>query len=179
MEYGIGIACGILFTFIFVALFYRLVYKKEYRGKKGPFHEKEVYDERQLLARGSAYKAGFFSLLGYILCLTICNEINQDKSLLTTNALLLGIILSVGIFAIVCIMKDAYMSLYENSKIVLILFFIIGLINVVGIGIPTLLADANPQEKSNGFINLASGTMILIVAIVFIIKSIHDKKDDE
>ena len=96
-----------------------------YRNKKSNF------DERQLLARNTAFRYSFFFLLFYCFAcavLQLCNVIWAPISI----QMFLGIILSFAIFIALCIIKDAYFSTSKkyNTNAV-IFFFAYGVVNSV------------------------------------------------
>jgi len=119
-AYVLGICCGILFAVIILAFVRRRLYGKAFGSSK------ETYDERQLLARGEAYKAAFFTAMGWMIVSALIRDL-LDTSVQMT----LGICLSVGVFAIVCIKKDAYLSLREKPKNCIRWFLILALLNLV------------------------------------------------
>lgn len=176
MAYAMGVVAGILFSVLLVTLCYKLSFNKHGRDKKGPFREKEIYDERQLLARGVAYKAGYFSLMFYLLLVILINNADKDTNYITDLMLVIGVYISIGVFAVVCIIKDAYMSLYENAKRSILIMLILGFVNI-GFGVSGVLEDTT--EKKQYIMNFTAGIVILITCIVFVIKRLSDKDKDE
>ncbi|MDD6327544.1 MAG: hypothetical protein PUA62_03735 [Lachnospiraceae bacterium] len=177
MAYAMGLVAGILFSVLLIALCYKLIFYNHGRGRKGPFREKEMYDERQLLARGAAYKAGYYSLIFYLLLVILINNADKNTNYITDLTLVIGVCISIGVFAVVCIIKDAYMSLYENAKRSILIMLILGFINI-GLGVSGVLEGAT--EKKQYIMNFTAGIVILISCIVFIIKRLSDKdKEDE
>lgn len=173
MANALGVVFGVIIVCFLFGCCYKFFYKKQFRDKKRAFSEKVLYDERQLLARGCAYKAGFYSLMIYLIGIIILEQMKLGYTFVSANSLWLGIVISIGIFAIVCILKDAYMSMYENSKMVFGFLVGMGIFNV-------FIGVTNYHEKNTtGFTNLSVGIMMLIVCSVFYIKKMHDKYDEE
>lgn len=183
MEYVFGITLGVLCCVLFLLVYGKMFYKKQYKDKPGIFQEKKVYDERQLMARGRAYKGGFFSLMISVTLLLLVNEVTPDVNIMNYSGVICCIIASVAIFAIICIIKDAYMSLYESTKNVAILFVLIGLFNVV-IGFSELFSEGiivkdeatGLDELSDCVGSLAAGFALLIICAIFLAKVSYDKK---
>ena len=101
-------------------------------------NKKANYDERQLLARNSAYKCSFFFLMVYCLVCGLLHLFQVEWSDLAVQ-LFLGIILSFTLFIAISILKDAYFSnsRKQNTQSV-ISFFSSGIVSIlyllVGIG---------------------------------------------
>lgn len=140
--------------------------------------KKGSFDERQQFMRGKAYKSAFFVLIFYLLiagwydlcgCIIWCDRITES---------FIGICLSATVFAIQCVLSDAYMSLKEKPAGIISLFSAIGIINLV-LGIINL--SQRGYAFSNGVLNFRSinffaGITILIILTVFIAKLQADKK---
>lgn len=79
---------------------------------------KDTYDERQLKARGEAYKLGFIVALFGLLLLLIMEFYSTDEKLNINLIFPIVIIafVSLIVFACVCIWKDAWLNLYEKPK---------------------------------------------------------------
>ena len=83
---------------------------------------KASYDERQTLARYSAFRTSFIFLLFYCL---ICAAlyILDIKWSNTAVQMFMGCILSLSLFIALCILKDAYFSDSPRRNIYSVLFF--------------------------------------------------------
>lgn len=185
MEYALGIIVGILGCIIFMLIFGKLVYKKQYRDKANIFNEKKIYDERQLMARGRAYKGGFISLIISLLFMEIANEAIKDVNLMGYSGVLICITISVTVFAVICIVNDAYISLYESAKKVVVMFIVIGGFNLA-IGISEYVSaggfvvkdeKAVVQDKLSDCVSsMLVGLALIAICVVFLAKIAHDKK---
>ncbi|MCM1497708.1 MAG: hypothetical protein NC124_04505 [Clostridium sp.] len=175
IYYYLGVAAGFLFGILLV------VFAKWLAGKLGGRVEwkvKNSYDERQLLARGRAYKYAFFTLIFYVAVVSIAKEIHGIKWFMSFAGMWIGVCLSVTVFAVICIAEDAYMSLYENAKTVVITFSLIALINF-GAAVPALMGTHSLLEDGA----LSADCMYLVVGITFLVilavfggKMIYNKK---
>lgn len=154
---------------------------KKFGGKVDFLFKKDSFDERQQLARGKAYRAAFFTLAGYVVFLAYVAEMSKDSVLLSIGGLWLGIMISLLVFAITCIVKDAYMSLYENAKGVLILFALVSLLNfgLTAGNIAHGMKLIEDNKLSGSSMNLMIGIIFIIIAAVFAGKLLYDKKQEQ
>ena len=101
----LGFVAGILMV---LALFALLTLALRSRGQKdSPSPGRGKYDERQKLARGRAFRAGFIAVLCY--------------EALYGFADLIGLFLGLAVFAVTAIVQDAYLALNERMNNWLIL----------------------------------------------------------
>lgn len=89
--------------------------------------------------------------------------------------------ISLAVFATICILKDAYMSLYENVKGVVIMFSAVGILNIA-IGIGNIVDGTSLIE--NGVLsvrctNLIVGLLFIYILPVFIGRVIYNNKQLE
>ena len=142
--------------------------------------EEAKYDERQLKVRGDGFKYGFFTEIGYctVLCLLHIAEINLPVE----EAVLwfFGVILSVAIYAVYCIHKEAYLSLNESASRFRVVFGLIGAINIV-IGV---MACLHGEVIKNGVLtfkclNLICGVFLLILGLVLTIHTKMAEREEE
>ena len=129
LAFTIGIITGFLFVFMITYIISRIARKKSGRHTNytGP-----KYDERQLLARGRAYKAGFFTMIAYVSLAGLLSEMFGNPLLMSFAGLWGGVTISLLVFITICILNDAYMTLYENVRSVNLLFGIIIVANLIG-----------------------------------------------
>ena len=138
------------------------------------------YDERQLKVRGDGFKYGFFTGLFYnmILCLIHIAEI---KIPIAEEVLLfLCIIISVSVYAIYCIRKEAYISLNESASRFKIMFSALGVMNI-GIGLMAYFHGGMIVDGVLTFrcLNLLCGIFLLVIAIVLHIHMKLIEKEEE
>lgn len=179
IYYLLGVICGVAVGLAFVAI---LVYLTRKMGGKIDLDvKKDAYDERQLLARGVAYKFAFYTLLDGMVVIALMEEIAGIRLFMSMAGVWVMICISIAVFATVCILKDAYMSLYENVKGVVIMFSAIGILNIaIGIG---NIVDGVPLIE-NGVLstrcaNLIVGLLFVYILPVFIGRVIYNNKQLE
>ena len=170
-----GVVAGLAFCVVVVWLIRKVGGKVDLNCKKG------AYDERQMLARGEAYKYAFFTLMIGVVVVCLLNDIAKIPFFMSIGGMYIIVCISLGVFATICIVKDAYMSLYENAKGVCMLFGVIGLLNVA-IGIINIAHGTALLE--NGVLtvdclNLVVGVLFLYLLIVFGARVIYNSKQPE
>lgn len=173
--YVLGVLSGIVTGLLAVVVIAWIA--KKAGGKFGVFckDKEKVYDERQSLARGQAYKVGFFTLMIYVMLAVFMDEIFDIHILMSLGGMWIGVCLSIAVFAIICILKDAYMSLQENARGILIMFGAIGVINLCCC-LPRLLhgegftevAQAVKNGKIYEYTKISVNSMNLTVGILFL-----------
>lgn len=166
ISYIVGIIVGIVIV-LFCFIFTKILLKKKGLLKK------ECYDERQEIEKGKGYKIGFFVGLVYYLLLMIVQltDIEFDNAFFT----FLGICLSVGTFAIYCIVKNAYFGYNQPPKGVTILLFVILIINLF----PCIMSLIEGKMLRSTGINLLCSVLLLTVIVASLIKNHINNKDSE
>ncbi len=170
--YVAGFCVG-LFLVLFVFLIIRVFNKNK---------TKTEYDERQILARNSAYKTSFFTLIGYMALIALLDSFDFKWAEFDIQ-IFLGIFLSVGVFVTICIFKDAYFSYNEKSmKSFLSVCLVLGLMNILAfvmnvvIDGETIFTDGLLNDNST---NLFVGILFIILLIMSIIKKMISKRTVE
>lgn len=140
------------------------------------YHYREViqnkYDERQLIARGHAYKIAFVTLCSYLVVTllldTIFNILFADYSL----TVMIGIIISIVLFSITCIRNEAFCYLNQNYKTYYFQLGSILLINVIIVAGTFLEGDnlTTDGQLNNHFLNFALAVAMLIIIIALTAK---------
>lgn len=175
LAYVLGFFVGILCVVI-VSTIIGIIWKKKHGTKYG------TYDERQVLARGSAYKSGFFILMIYeILIGTLSLGTGIEFFADTMTKSFVGIVIAVTVFAVQCISQDAYCSLSENAKSLVILFFAAGIINLIIVVRSYLIGEVYLTNGRLNYhsINLMVVIMAFVIAIANLMKMHKDKSQAE
>ncbi len=173
MEYKVGFLVGLIIATGLGGLV--VVFLIKITRKDGKI--KGQYDERQLQAKGNAFKYGFFTQMFYSLALATFSMAKIEIPVENGVLLILGVLLGIFVYAIYCINKEAYISLNENKKRLTIVFGFIGLINLV-LGIQSIVHGRVIVEGiiTPAVTNLLCAVLILIIAIVM---NLHRSKADE
>lgn len=107
------------------------------------------YDERQLAVQGKAYKYAYFTM-SMVLILEVLGDMMLGVKLIEANLLILiAVCVSVMVFAIACIMKDAYVAPKTDMRFAWMILVLVGGLNLV-IGLIELI---------HGKIRIVNGTL--------------------
>lgn len=138
-----------------------------------------TFDERQERARGQAFQYGFFTLIGAVLVYSLAEQLLGRWCEPLVGAMLC-ICAGVGVFAVVCILKDAYLSLKEKPRTVMTLFVVISAANLVLGGVylaeGTLVEDGVLTFRA---VNLIAGSTTLLILAVYLVNYILREREGE
>ncbi len=147
------------------------------RKKQG--RPKPEYDERQMAARGVAYRWAFLTLMLSLAVNTGVEAIWGPWAKPGVSAWML-IFLSIGVFIVACVRKDAYFAVAQDPKASLWLFGA-----VVVLQIPNIIITL----RSGGFVedglltwdalSPASGALFLVLTVCAIVRLRRQREDDE
>lgn len=167
VAFVIGLAVGLLVVAICVAA-----------SKKGD-EVKNQFDERQELVRGKGFKYGFFTMMIANAALLVLNILEIPLFSNMEVAMTASIVIGVSVFASYCIWNDGYFALNENRKSLLIMFGLIGVLNLV-IGIGNVFAGVIMENGAFTFrsTNLFCALIFIVVFIVMLAKHIKDGKEE-
>ncbi|MCM1130991.1 MAG: hypothetical protein NC310_03005 [Roseburia sp.] len=169
LMYPLGFGTGLFISVLCVSLLSIVIRKKK--------SYQTQFDERQLKSRGTCFCVSFFFLLIFLFIDGIVrNLLDYEWSSYLVGVFTWGM-LSIGVFAIMAIWKDAYTSEGENKLRFSIFLGVIGLIDCV-VGIVLLMQDGFVINGQIGtaFINLLGGTVLLVTAINLFVKYKVDKR---
>ena len=137
------------------------------------------YDERQLVEQGRACKYAFVSMIVFI-CLEPLSEIMAGHKLMDTNvALWLCAVLGVGVFAVYCVIKDAYVTVKTSPWVQT---FVMGLLSVVYVLMAVARLDGGLIKDGMltvDFAYLAMAADFVIIFLTMLIKTLRDRRSRE
>lgn len=166
--YYLGIVFGILFAVGVFLIAYFI------RKKRHPNWGQ--YDERQMLGRGKAFQAGFFTLL---IAGAVCNvwdyisPLPGGSFLWNIGVLLLG----VTVFAVTAIHYDAYVGMNESPR----RFLTMGacfIFAMAAIGFSNLHSH-RPEGHIIGITNFGVGIVWIIIVAALLLHRRNAQKEDE
>ena len=163
----VGLAAGIVAGLIFVAFLFR--------KKVLDCH----FDERQELARGKAFQYGFFTLLISTYAYGTSDVVfGHWCDALAGVTICLAI--SLCVFAVTCILKDAYLSLREKPRVVMTMFALLILINL-GFGVMYGVSGDLVEDGVLTFraVNPIIGLATLVILIVYIVNHLLRSREEE
>lgn len=169
-AYKIGLAAGAALAAIAIVVI--MLMKKS----KKVSH----FDERQKLARGRAYKAGYFTLITYMFLYGITDAVGLIWCD-TLTGLCIGLIMGVAAFSIAAIHDDAFLALDENIRSWSMLSVIITVINLAVAVINSIRGRAIAAEGLTFYsINyFVAGLFVLIFISLMIRNSRTSREEDE
>ena len=158
---GIGVLCGVA-----VGLLIWFVFNKANKNAK--------YDERQVAARGRAYKAGFVTFVFCEVVIFFIELFTEVPLVLFTPGTLQMIVtlLSMLVFVEFSIFSDAY---YAATQKFSMSWCIIMLLLAASYVLKFILAE----DKGNNVLMLSAGIMIIIAMVSLIVKQKLDKKEQD
>lgn len=179
--YVLGVLAGIAFGLLLFVLMKIVIHLAGGKVQLKWDRKCDGFDERQKLARGVAYKWGFFTILIYVMVVSLLNDFGITGMFMSFGGLLIGICLSLFVFVVICILKDAYMSLYENVRGVVMMLSFVAAVNLI-CGTRTL-AEQRPLLEdgtlSLGWANISIGTLFILTTIVFGVKAVYNNRQLE
>ncbi len=163
----VGLAAGLLAGLAFI----KFLFKK----KVLDMH----FDERQERARGKAFQYGFFTLLIAAYAYGI-SDVLLGRWCDVLTGVTLCIALALCVFAVTCILKDAYLSLREKPRTVMTMFALLSTINLLFGGMYALSGDlVEDGVLTFRAVNPIIGAAILVILIVYIVNYLLRPRDEE
>lgn len=156
IAYFGGMIVGIAVVAIVILLFKKKLNKRIFGSE-----EKAKYDERQLIEQGKAGKMGMYFLMVYNAIFGII-DVCFDLPINTFVLMFAGIILTVTVYATICIWNEAYFPVNQSIKRWIWLLFGIGTLNAV-----TAIFNAKGPDASNELINTSVLINILCVVMCY------------
>lgn len=140
---------------------------------------KTKYDERQQEIRTIGYKRAFFTLVGYFSLYAILDSARIDLHAASAVIVLLGIMIAACVLTTTCIWNDAYFAMNEDPKKIKIGLLLIGIANLL-IGIANSASSGLMRDGKLSFpaINLLCAFLFAYLFVLFLLKDLHDKKED-
>ena len=148
-------------------------------GKKK--RKTQEYDEMQLKIRATGYQIGFFSALILLMGAILCSELGLFKAVTPAFAMFAVIMISVTIFAVYCILHDAFLGMNGSGKSYIFMFAAVTILNVI----VTIRRMAEGEILENGVLTFSGGSSLLlsagflVILITLIIKSLRGGKEAE
>ena len=167
MGVAVGLTAGIIAGLVFVALLFR--------KKILDMH----FDERQERARGKAFQYGFFTLLASTYAYGI-SDVLFGRWCDVLTGVTLCVAAGLCVFAVTCILKDAYLSLREKPRTVMTMFALLSAVNL-GFGGMYAVSGGLVENGVLTFraVNPIIGFTTLVILIVYIVNYLLDSREEE
>ena len=169
-EYNFGLLVGVLVGALVGVGIIALLFKLKVMDL--------TFDERQERARGQAYKYGFWTLMGCLLLYGFSNMVLGRWCDVITGVMLC-VAVAMVVFASVCIVKDAYLSLKEKPRTVMTLLAVVSVLNLA-IG---AMNWKNGRVFRDGILTYSAangicGAMVLVILVVYIANYLLAKREE-
>ena len=170
-NYHAGLALGILVGVIAASGLLAFLFKK----KVLDCH----FDERQERARGKAFQYGFFTLLIAAYAYGV-SDVLLGRWCDVLTGVTLCIALALCVFAVTCILKDAYLSLREKPRTIMTFFALLSIVNLGFGGMYALSGDlVEDGVLTFRAVNPIIGLATLVILIVYIVNHLLRPRDEE
>ena len=168
-EYNFGLLVGVLVGALVGVGIIALLFKLKVMDL--------TFDERQERARGQAYKYGFWTLLTCLLLYGFSDMVLGRWCDVITGVMLC-VAVAMVVFASVCIVKDAYLSLKEKPRTVMTLLAVVSVLNLA-IG---AMNWKHGQVVKDGVLTYSAvngicGVMILTILVVYVVNYLLAKRE--
>ena len=167
-AWAIGFVVGILIVAVACYVSKKLATKKGVKPSK--------FDERQLAARGQAFTLAYATLGIYLAVWMVLNSL-ELPFFATRLSVLIGLQLSVAVFAVYSFFSDAYFRTSDKPASWAGIIGVIGLLNT-GLGVWHAVEAATVQERWYENNNLFVGIMLLAVFACMLVKRAIDKRSE-
>lgn len=161
----LGLCCGLAAGIVLVAL----LFKKKVLDM--------TFDERQDRVRGTAYQYAFFTLMIAVWIYGIADLVlGRWCDALAGISLCVGV--SITVFAVICIVKDAYLGLKERPRAVMTLLMLMTVFNL-GVGGVYLASGELVEGGVLTFraVNPIMGAVTLVILLVYLANVAAERKE--
>lgn len=162
----------LIFIILAVAVF--VIMSRRDRKKAG-----SAFDERQKLARGKAYRLGFFSLAAYMFIYAVIDDFGI-RWCDTDVGMLAGLLLVMTAVVVTCIHYDAYIGLRENAKTTALLYIVMGALNLASAILGTIRGMLIGENGLTVyFLYYMSAGMFLTIGAALLIQRARNKREED
>ena len=170
MEHSLGYIFGLLVGILVGVGIVALLFKLKVMDL--------TFDERQERARGQAYKYGFWTLLTCLLLYGFSDMVLGRWCDVVTGVMLC-LAAAMVVFASVCIVKDAYLSLKEKPRTVMTLLAVVSALNLA-IGVMNWKGGRVVQDGvlTYAAVNGICGVITLTILVVYVVNYLLAKRED-
>ena len=141
---------------------------------------RDSYDERQKLARGTAARAGFFAIMAYEMCYAVTLGLEFYWCDAVTGVII-GPWLGISVFLVAAIWKDAYVGLYERAGVLRGALIFVLLVNGADLAMTVrdvaLIRDGMLTGAVNSLMTVATDLAMLIALSVRIARNRREEKE--
>ncbi len=141
----------------------------------------QKFDEMQLKLRAKGYRISFFTALLAMAATVILMECNMLGIITPALAVMAALMISVTVFAVYCILNDAFISFSGTPKNHLFLYSLIVLVEIANV-VRLLIRG---EVLVSGMVDFTAGAAVLmavaflVILITLIIKTNCERKEAE
>lgn len=138
----------------------------------------DVYDERQMAARGLAHRDGFLSLMVFMLLYIIALVWLEPEQQLSINLAMTALFAGMDVFLTSCILRGAYVPINQNPKRSVISWAFVAAMYLV-------MLCLNPRELfqkgiySDMWIQFLGFIEFTLITLLMLTRMALDKKNEE
>ncbi|MBP5184699.1 MAG: hypothetical protein J6113_06285 [Lachnospiraceae bacterium] len=171
-SYRNGLIVGLIVGLLLVGLLILVI-----RDPNAPVKE---YDERQVAAKGKAYKYGFYAFLVWFSLAIFAEEMDVVIPASKSVIMFLGLLVSAGVMVTVSVMNDAYFRMDEKRGTFIGVFSGIAVMNILLGASHITRGDIFVDGKLTfvGSANFICGIFVVYLLIILLIKYLLDKKEE-
>ncbi len=139
------------------------------------------YDEMQLRIRAKGYQIGFYTALFLMMIVVVLSELDWLTAVTPGFAVFAALIISVTVFAVYCILHDAFISVRGDGRSQIAVFSIV----VLAEGLASIRYITEGELLKSGILTFGSGAPALMfvcflaLLITLIVKTIRNRKEAE
>lgn len=168
MSWAAGVITGVVFVFAIALLSCR------------SRHQTDSYDERQIAVRGTAYKAGFLTMVlcnlipGILMAMLDTGFFRKYEMVLFIGSAFLGL----TVFAVIAIWKGAYLTAHQNPvKNLIIVIMVISANALAAFYKPDWETPEELFSSVHG-INALIAVFFLIILAALVLKMIQERREN-
>lgn len=129
------------------------------------------YDERQLIARGKAYKLGFWTFGVVQTVYFFASELSDNIFFKINVNCMLGFFIGATVFSLVCVMEDAYIGINDKPKTALASAAIIAIANAITVINAISKNTLFDERGSDALLNLYGCITMIIMFFAVLLKN--------
>lgn len=136
------------------------------------------YDERQILSRGKAFRAGFLVTFCSCIIFAILTNSIDDLRVYAPNFLFIIGFAGFTVFSVIAIWTDSFVSSKFQPGSFFALYFIIGVVNLVVCIMNKDWKTAGEFLVSDNLVGFLIGISFITIAVVIAVKTVSEQREE-
>lgn len=168
------IVCSALVAGMFIVAW------RAFRGiDKVGWKELDNYDERQILSRGKAFRAGFMVTAGSGMIFAILASIFDPLKVFALNFLFISAFAGLTVFGIIAIWTDSFMTEKINAGKYSAFYFVVGAAGIAGWILNRDWHTAGEFLASENLVGLLIGISFITLAVLIEVKKAMEQREED